>query len=145
MEEYMNNTPITSARNQFRGRIASIATGAVNSEVVLDIDTGRIIAIITNESVKNLGLAVGNTAYALVKASWVIVAKSGLKTSARNQLSGIVSSCIPGAVNAEVVIDLPGGKAVIAIITNESAINLGLKKGDPVTALIKASHVIIAL
>jgi len=44
-----------------------------------------------------------------------------------------------------VVIDLPGGASVAAIITNEGAANLDLKKGDAVTALIKASHVIIAV
>ncbi|MCL2021176.1 MAG: TOBE domain-containing protein [Betaproteobacteria bacterium] len=136
---------VTSARNQFRGKITNIVTGAVNSEVVLEIGADRIVAVITNESVKNLGLAVGGAAYAIIKASWVIVARSGLKTSSRNQLPGTVSSCTNGAVNAEVVVALSGGNAVTAIITNESAKTLGLKNGDAVTALIKASHVIVAV
>ena len=141
----MSNTPVTSARNQFSGKIASITTGAVNSEVTLDIGVTHIVAIITNESVKNLKLAVGAAAYALIKASWVILVKGGLKTSARNQLTGTVSSYKTGAVNAEVVIALPGDNTVTAIITNESALNLGLKTGDTITALIKASHVLIAV
>ena len=136
---------VTSARNQFRGKIASITTGAVNSEVVLDIGTDQIVAIITNESVENLGLAVDHTAYAIFKSSWVVVAKNGLKTSSRNQLSGTVVSCTNGAINTEVVIALSGGDAVTSIITNDSAKMLDLKEGDAVTALIKASHVIIAV
>jgi molybdate transport system regulatory protein len=145
MEERMSDALITSARNQFSGQIVAINTGAVNSEVILDIGGGaKIVAIITNESVKNLGLAVGGAAYALIKASWVIVAKGGLKTRARNQFAGTVGSCKTGAVNAEVIIELPGGQAVAAIITNESVARLGLKKGDAATALVKASHVIIA-
>ncbi len=141
----MSNAPVTSARNQFSGTITRLVTGAVNSEVVLDLGDSQIVAIITNESAKNLGLTVGGKAYALIKASWVILVKSGLKTSARNQFTGTVGKCKTGAVNAEVVVDLPGGKAVTAIITNESVAGLGLKVGDTVTALIKASHVIIAV
>ncbi|MCL2162240.1 MAG: TOBE domain-containing protein [Betaproteobacteria bacterium] len=136
---------VTSARNQFRGKIASITTGAVNSEVVLDIGSDQIVAIITNQSVEELGLAVDHTAYAITKSSWVVVAKSGIKTSSRNQLSGTIISCTSGAVNTEVVIALSGDNAVTSIITNESAKMLDLKEGDTVTALIKASHVIIAV
>ncbi len=141
----MSTTPITSARNQFSGKIVRITTGAVNSEVVLDIGGSQIVAIITNESVKNLGLAVGGAAYALIKASWVLLVKSGLKTSARNQFAGTVASCKTGAVNAEVVVSLPDGKAITAIVTNESVAKMDLKKGDAASALIKASHVIIAV
>jgi molybdate transport system regulatory protein len=137
----------TSARNQYLGKVKSIKLGAVNSEVVLDIGSGdSIIAIITNESVEHLGLKVGNEAYALIKAPWVIVTTSeGFKTSARNELHGTVSKVQEGAVNGEVVIDLAGGKSVAAVITNDSIKSLGMKKGVKATALIKSSHVILAV
>jgi molybdate transport system regulatory protein len=137
----------TSARNQFRGTVASVSRGAVNSEVILDLGGGdTLAAIITNESADNLGLARGVEAYALIKAPWVIVTTdASLKTSARNRLCGVVSRCVEGAVNGEVVIDLPGGKSVAAIVTNESIQSLGLEVGVRACALIKASHIILAV
>jgi molybdate transport system regulatory protein len=138
---------ITSARNQLAGKVSQLTPGAVNTEVVLDIGGGAsVTAIITNGSAKSLGLAVGQEACALIKASWVIVSTDkGLKTSARNQYAGKVKEVKTGAVNSEVVIDLPGGQSIAAIITNESASHLALKAGVEAIALIKASHVIIAV
>ncbi|MDP1611780.1 MAG: TOBE domain-containing protein [Sulfuritalea sp.] len=137
----------TSARNQFLGIVTRTVRGAVNSEVILDIGGGDSLAcIITNTSLDNLGLAPGVEAYALIKAPWVIVTTDeGMKTSARNRLCGVVSRCVTGAVNGEVIIDLPGGKSVAAIITNDSIEGLGLKVGVRACALIKASHIILAV
>jgi molybdate transport system regulatory protein len=137
----------TSARNQFLGTVKALSMGAVNAEVILDIGNGvQLAAIITNDSAEHLGLEVGSEAYALVKAQWIILSTdNSIKTSARNALSGTVVRCQEGAVNAEVVIELPGGKTVAAIITNESVKVLALKEGVPATALIKASHIILAV
>jgi molybdate transport system regulatory protein len=48
-------------------------------------------------------------------------------------------------VNAEVVIELPGGKLVVATVTNDSVASLGLREGVRACALIKASHIILAV
>jgi molybdate transport system regulatory protein len=137
----------TSARNRFGGRVAKITRGAVKSEVILDIGDGlRVVGGLANKSVDDLELAVGSEAVALIKASSIIVAPGrGFKSSARNQFSGLVNRCEEGEVNSEVVIDLPGGKSIAALITNESLRDLGLKAGDEVTALVKASHTHIIL
>lgn len=137
----------TSARNQFLGKIKSIKLGQINAEVVMDIGGGdTLAAVITNESVEHLGLKVGGEAYAMVKAPWVIVTTSqGFKTSARNELHGTVVRCQEGSVNGEVIIELAGGKTVAAIITNDSIKTLGLKEGAKACALIKASHIILAV
>jgi molybdate transport system regulatory protein len=50
-----------------------------------------------------------------------------------------------GAVNGEVIIDLPGGKSVAAIVINESIHSLGLAVDVRPCALIKASHIILAV
>lgn len=64
-----------SARNQLKGKVVKVVTGAVNSEVVLELPGGvQVVSIITNESVKALGLAVGKEAYAVIKASSVMIA-----------------------------------------------------------------------
>ncbi|VBB44692.1 TOBE domain-containing protein [uncultured Paludibacter sp.] len=66
--------PKISARNIFAGRIISITEGVVNDEIELTLGNGiTITAIITKTSVKNLELSVGKEAYAIVKASSVIV------------------------------------------------------------------------
>jgi len=137
----------TSARNQFLGTVKAVKIGAVNAEVLVDIGNGaELAAIITNDSVEHLGLEAGSEVHALVKAQWIILAvDSGFKTSARNALAGTVVRCQEGAVNAEVVLELPGGKTIAAIITNESVKTLGLKVGGKATALIKASHIILAV
>lgn len=137
----------SSARNQFAGKITSVVAGPVNAEVELTLSSGdRIVSIVTMGSVKDLGLHVGSEAFALIKAPWVILMTddAGLKTSARNHLRGEVSRLVKGAVNTEVTMQTSGGLTVNAIITNESAESLGLDIGTPVSAIVKASHVILA-
>lgn len=138
----------TSARNQFFGTVTRVKQGAVNDEIELEIAGGQtIVAIVTRESAESLGLDKGAQAFALIKSSSVIIMTDaeGAKFSARNRLSGTVSRLVPGAVNTEVVIDLPGGSSVAAIITNESATVLELKEGDAATAMFKASSVIVGV
>ncbi|WP_150427646.1 molybdopterin-binding protein [Dechloromonas sp. CZR5] len=137
-----------SARNTFSGKITALTDGAVNAEVEIGLSGGdRIVAIVTAGSVKSLGLAVGKDAVAYVKAPWVMLlaGPQNVRFSARNQLSGTVSSVQKGAVNTEVGIQLPGGATVYAVVTNEAVMELGLKAGVAATALIKASHVILGV
>lgn len=138
----------TSARNQFPGTITSVKTGAVNDEIVLRTKEGlEIVAIITHASTVALGLAPGKEAYALIKASSIIVMMDADKVlvSARNCLRGKLSAVTKGAVNAEVQIDTPDGARVAAIVTNESADRLDLATGKEATAIFKASSVLIAV
>ena len=137
----------TSARNALRGEISHIAESAVSSEVVLRIADGvEIVAVLTRRSVEDLGLRVGAPAVALIKSSFVLLARGeNLKTSARNQISGRVAGREDGAVNSEVAVDIGGGKTLVATITVESAEALEIQCGDPITALIKAPHVILAV
>jgi molybdate transport system regulatory protein len=144
----------TSARNQFVGKVSKLVGGAVNDEVEITLRGGqKVVAIVTHESVETLGLTLGATAFALVKASSVIVATelgSG-RLSARNQLVGKVLRVTPGAVNAEVVIDLANPAAgddaltIAAIVTQPSALALGLQPGAEAAAIFKASSVIVGV
>ena len=64
-----------SARNQLKGRVKSIEHGAVNSEVALELADGTVIvSIITRTSAESLGLQPGSEAYAVIKASHVMIA-----------------------------------------------------------------------
>ena len=63
-----------SARNQLKGKVVSIKEGAVNGIVGIEIAGGQVItATISMDSIKNLGLEVGKEAYAIIKATSVMV------------------------------------------------------------------------
>lgn len=137
----------TSARNALRGVVEKITEGAVSDEVSLRVAPGVLItAVLTRRSVDELGLRPGAPVIALIKSSFVVLAKGeDLRTSARNQIAGVVTGRDDGAVNSEISLDIGGGKTLVATITLESAQALEIAAGDPVTALIKAPHVILAV
>ena len=64
-----------SARNLIKGKVTQIEQGAVNSVVTLEIPGGaELVSVITVSSVERLGLKVGKEAYAMIKASNVMIA-----------------------------------------------------------------------
>lgn len=137
-----------SARNVFNGTVSSISKGAVSAEVCLALKgETSITAVVTNGAIDNLGLKVGMDAYAIVKASAVIIGTdlASCKLSTRNQLTGRIAKVVEGPVNYEIDLELPGGNTISAVITNGSAKQLGLKEGGTATALFKASSVILGV
>jgi len=68
-----------------------------------------------------------------------------MQLSARNVLKGKVKKVTLGAVNSEVVIELPGGTEIVSVITKSSAERLGLAPGVEAYAVIKASNVMVAI
>jgi molybdate transport system regulatory protein len=106
----------------------------------------KISSVITENSVRRLELEQGSEAVAIVKASNVLLGSEidPKEISARNILTGTISSILPGAVNDEVTIDLPGGSTVTSIITSSSVKRLGLVVGKEISAIIKASDVLLA-
>jgi molybdopterin-binding protein len=65
-----------SARNILKGRVTSVVRGATTAHVKLEVAPGAIVtASITNEAVDDLRLAAGDSAYAVIKASDVMIAK----------------------------------------------------------------------
>lgn len=67
-----------------------------------------------------------------------------MEISARNVIKGTVKSVNHGAVNSEIVLELPGGTELVAVITKSSADRLGLSAGKTAHAIIKASNVMLA-
>jgi len=137
-----------SARNLLTGKVTNVTKGAVNAEVILLLAGGEsVVANITNSSVDSLGLKEGAAAFAIFKASEVMIGKGleGARLSARNILAGEVTKLQDGAVNSEVVVRLPGGTEVVASITKASAHLLGLQTGDKVSAVVKASNVMVGV
>ncbi len=137
-----------SARNVWLGNVAKIEKGAVNSVVSVTLKgQDTIVSVITDNSVHRLDLEVGSEVLAIVKASCVLLALEvdRRKISARNILEGTINRIVSGVVNDEVIIDLAGGNTVTSVLTSESVKRLGLKEGMGVTAVIKASDVLLAI
>jgi len=68
-----------------------------------------------------------------------------MKISARNIIKGRIKAVKMGVVNAEVVVELPGGTEMVSIITKESAEGLELVAGKDVYTIIKASNIMIGV
>ncbi len=68
-----------------------------------------------------------------------------MKISARNILKGKIIKVTNGAVNTEILLELPGGDQLVSIISKESATKLDLKSGRAAYAIIKASNVMIGV
>ena len=133
-----------SARNQILAKVLNIKKGAVNSEIEAEInDSTKLFSIITNESVEDLDLKVGDEIYLIVKASNVLISlPEKLKISARNKLKGTIKKINKGAVNSEVKVSV-GNTTVTAIITNEAVEELNLQEDKEVLVIIKASDFIV--
>jgi molybdate transport system regulatory protein len=137
-----------SARNQFKGTVSEVRPGSVYMEVLVRLKGGdTLVATITKESAEALAITPGKDVIAMIKAPHVILVTDfgGYRISARNQLQGKVTQVKPGAINSEVDVELNGGETVVATVTNESVEALGLREGQPVTAVFKAGSVILAV
>jgi molybdate transport system regulatory protein len=137
-----------SARNVFRGKVTALHEGPINAEVEITTATGdRIVAMVTDASIKSLGIATGKEAVAVIKAPWVVLmtGKPEFRFSARNQLHGKVSKVARGAVNSQVTLSLSGGTVLNAVVTNEAVDELGLRVGADAAAMFKASHVLLGV
>ncbi len=138
----------TSARNALRGEIVDIVADSLSAEVAVAVSPETTIhALVTHASMEELGLFVGRSVTLLIKAPFVAIATGAEAptTSARNCIAGTVRRCETSAVNAEVVLDIGGGKTLASTITAQSLRSLGLKPGMPAFALFDAAYVIIAI
>ncbi len=138
----------TSARNVLRGVVSAVTKSAVNAEVTLTVsETTTLTAIVTRDSVRELGLLVGCEAMALIKAPFVILApvNEARRTSVRNRIEGVIARREDGAINTEITLDIGEGKTLVAIITRGSADALDFAIGQPACALIDAAHIILAV
>ena len=68
-----------------------------------------------------------------------------MRISARNVLKGKVKAITEGAVNDEIIVELPNGLEIVSVITKSSVHNLALEVGKEVYAVVKASNVMIAV
>ena len=133
-----------SARNQLSGTIKSISRGQITAEIIIVTSSEvEISSIITLGSCVRMNLEPGNNVIAIVKASDVIIAiGSDFAISSRNNIPGIIKKINSGPVNNEIIIDA-NGTELVSVITQSSTKRLNLEENTKVSALIKASNVIV--
>ena len=144
----LRNSIKVSARNTFLGSVIDIIKGTISTKVILQLRGGaRLTSIITNCDAERLELAIGMDAYAIVKASSIIIGTDLIDSSisASNNFNGTVARVIKGVVNAEVDVKIDDNTIISATITHNSAMELGLKEGDHACVLFKASSVILGV
>jgi molybdate transport system regulatory protein len=133
-----------SARNQFAGKVAKVEEGAVNGIVTIDVKGTPVTATISMNAIKELGLAEGKDAVAVIKATEVMVATGGVTLSARNKFAGKIAAVEKGAVNDIVKIDTAFG-TVSATISDSAVAELGLEAGKDAVAVVKATSVMVGV
>lgn len=140
------NNRKTSARNSFFGKIKTIRTGEIQTYVEVVSVSGNIInSIITSNSLKRIGLKCGMFTTAEVKAPWIHLCKnhSAPKCSAENMFQGTVSRIVNNRTTAEIVVLLPDGTELCAIITEKSRLHMDIQLKDTIWAFFDAFAVIL--
>ena len=133
-----------SARNKFIGKVTDVTRGAVNGIVKIELSNGQhITSSITLEAIDDLDITVGKEVTAIIKSTSVLIGRGQLTLSARNKLSGTIIDINRGAVNAIVKVELPSNVVISSSITLEAVDELDLTVGPEVTAVVKASEVLI--
>lgn len=133
-----------SARNKFIGKVTDVTRGAVNGIVKIELSNGQhITSSITLEAIDDLDITVGKEITAIIKSTSVLIGRGHLTLSARNKLSGTIVDINRGAVNAIVKVELPSKVVITSSITLEAVDELDLTVGTEVTAVVKASEVLI--
>ncbi len=134
-----------SARNQIRGVVELIQEGTVNAEVYVKLRSGyTLVSTVTKTAVHNLDLKIDDEVTAFFKSSTVLITTDlTLNISARNKFQGKIESIHQGEINSEVIIDIGNQDRIASVVTSNSINSLKLKEGENVSAIIKASDIMI--
>lgn len=132
-----------SARNQIRGIVTSIQEGAVNGIVKMAFGNHTVSSTISMNAIKELGLAEGKEAIAIIKATEAMVGVGEIgRISARNIWKGTVVEVENGAVNGIVKVDVDG--VVISCTISMNAIaDLELAAGKEASIIVKSTSVMM--
>ncbi|MDD2886415.1 MAG: TOBE domain-containing protein [Aliarcobacter sp.] len=134
-----------SARNQISGTVELIEHGKINAEIFIKLKSGyTLVSVITNTAANNLNLKIGDEVVAIFKSSTVLITTDiTLNISARNKFQGTIDSVNKDEINTELIIDIGNSDKIASVITTSSYERLKIDIGTQVSAIIKASDVII--
>ena len=136
----------SSARNTFFGKIGTVKKGDIQSQIELVTIDGEIVTtVITNYSLKRLGLKPGSLVTAEVKAPWVILETGPVRPSstAENIFHGSVSQIVRGRLTTEFIVRIHDGTELCSLVTEKSRRKLDIKEGDEVWVMFNSFAVIL--
>lgn len=136
----------TSARNSFYGKISVIHNGAIQTLVeVVSVSGNSVTSIITNGSLARIGLKPGMLITAEVKAPWIQLCKneSAPNCTADNMFQGTVHHITKNRTTAEIVVRLPDGTELCAIITEKARKQMNIQTKDILWAFFDAFAVVL--
>jgi molybdate transport system regulatory protein len=138
----------TTAHNQLFGIITAIHKGAVNTEINVKLKGGeQIIVSIAQAQVEELALAIHSDALLLLNSIDITLVTefNEYKLVGQNRLLGTVIRIQQDAVNAEVIMQLPGGETLAAILTQRSLENLAITTGKQICAVFSSHTPILGI
>jgi molybdate transport system regulatory protein len=138
----------SSARNQLFGSVSAIQIGAVNAEIAIELKDGTaVVASLGLSELYSSQLRVGAEAMMLIDSTNIslVIDAHDWQWSARNCLPCRVIRIRPDDVNAEVVVQLPGGELLSVLITRQSANNMELAAGQSAWAIFKRNAPILGV
>jgi len=135
-----------SAKNQISGRVSNIQPGIATSVVTIKTDGPQLMSALTHQAVQELGLKANDSVMAFVTATEITLVKGDpdtvLRVKARNNLSGRVVDIQKGNATSCVTIDV-GNWKLMSAIPRQAIDELQIKNGEPVTAIFKATDVLL--
>ena len=137
---------MTSARNSFFGKITSLKKDAVQTLLELNATDGKTVkTIVTNDSVKKMGLKTGRMITAEIKAPWLVIERPDRpgNSSLENEREGVITQITRGKVNTECLVQIGQGLELCAVISTPGFENLFLGVGDRVRVLFGCNSVIL--
>lgn len=136
-----------SARNKLKLKITEIKCGIINSEVCASFKSGETLrANITNESLKNMNLKVGDEVYFIFKAPKILISSKQIQNSLLTNIINLkITSAVLGEENAQIIGISKDSEKIIALISNDTLMDLRLKVNDEIGAIIDPNDIIIAI
>jgi molybdate transport system regulatory protein len=138
----------TSARNTFFCKVTAIVNGDIQSLIeMITLDGHPIITVITNDSVKRLGLVPDKWVIAEVKAPQVMLQSGDVSCacSVENRFNGVVTRITRGKINTECIVMVSDSLQICAVVSSAGPWISGIKQGDSVRALFAAVSVVLHL
>jgi len=136
----------TSARNTFFGKIGHIRKGDIQSGVELVTVAGDVVTtVITNNSLKRMGLKTGSLVTAEVKAPWVVLQKARKKPlcTAENLFHGTVTRILRGRLTTEFIVQVRDGTELCSLVTEKSRRALDIREQEDVWIMFNSFAVIL--
>lgn len=136
----------TSARNSFFGKVTRIVKGSIEAQIAMQtLEGDYILSVITNDSLKRLGLNPGSFITAEVKAPSVILhqGESDPKCSTENRFRGVVTRRTLGKIHTEYIVKISETTEVCAVISSTGNPSFELKVNDHAWVLFSSSSVVL--